>query len=325
MQRFKVLIPLIRQFKEKHLNRNIITYLICVVIASILWFLNALSKEYSAEITYPVKYTNFPAGHYPIADLPTQFRLQVKAKGFALLRYRIQTSFLPITFNVGSYCQNKNLAAFTLQTNELKDKISSQLNNEIQLQNVFPEEITFKFSEAEKKKVAVLPVVHYTLKRQYIINTIQAQPDSVWIEGPANILDTLQGIPTTEIQLKNISKNTTKTADLVSLPYCQTTENTIKVEVRVEQFTEAHKTIPLQTLQVPDSLALRLFPDNINISYEVGLSKYDKITAEDFLFAVDYPQQTNEAYLEIKAVKVPAFIKNLSFTPQKVEYIIEKK
>ena len=62
----KVNLQQIQQFKEKYLNRNIVSYLICVVIASILWFLNTLSKDYLTEITYPVKYTNFPAGKYPV-------------------------------------------------------------------------------------------------------------------------------------------------------------------------------------------------------------------------------------------------------------------
>ncbi len=49
----------IKKTKEIRLSKNIVSYLICVAIASILWLLNALSKDYSAELTYPVKYTNF--------------------------------------------------------------------------------------------------------------------------------------------------------------------------------------------------------------------------------------------------------------------------
>ena len=140
----KVNLQQIQQFKEKYLNRNIVSYLICVVIASILWFLNTLSKDYLTEITYPVKYTNFPAGKYPVAELPTQIQLTVKAKGFALLGHSIRTSFLPITFNVGSYCNHAlsdkaGIQEFILNTNDIKDKISSQLNTEIQLQSVGPE------------------------------------------------------------------------------------------------------------------------------------------------------------------------------------------
>ena len=92
----KVNLQQIQQFKEKYLNRNIVSYLICVVIASILWFLNTLSKDYLTEITYPVKYTNFPAGKYPVAELPTQIQLTVKAKGFAYWDIASALLFCPL-------------------------------------------------------------------------------------------------------------------------------------------------------------------------------------------------------------------------------------
>ena len=45
---------------ELHIKRNVVTYGICVIIATVLWFLNALNKEYTTEITYPIKYTELP-------------------------------------------------------------------------------------------------------------------------------------------------------------------------------------------------------------------------------------------------------------------------
>ena len=32
---------------ELHIKRNVVTYGICVIIATVLWFLNALNKEYT--------------------------------------------------------------------------------------------------------------------------------------------------------------------------------------------------------------------------------------------------------------------------------------
>ena len=329
MSLFKALFNRLSKLKEIHPNRNIITYLICVLIASILWFLNALNKEYSAEISYPVKYVNFPSGKYPVVSLPPQIHLEVKAKGFALLGHRIRTSFLPITFNVGTYAshfEEKNgMLDFTLNTNEIKDKISSQLSTEIKLQSVFPEKIEFKFARSVSKKVAIQPSVEYTLKRQYILNRIIATPDSILIQGPAPVIDTIYSVPTETVTLKNISKNTTRSTELQAIPGCQFEDINVKVEMQVEQFTEARKTIPITPLHVPESLILRLFPDHVQISDEIGLSQYDKITADDFEFAVEYPRNSQTTYLEVQVKKAPSNVKNLTFSPQKVEYILEKK
>lgn len=325
----QVLSQIKTKLKEIRLSKNIISYLICVLIASILWLMNALNKEYTAEISYPVKYINFPQGKYPVSNLPNQLQLEVKAKGFSLLGHRIRTSFLPVTFNMSTYVhlleQKDHIWEFRLNTNDIKDRIGGQLSSEIKLLNVYPEEILFRFAIAKTRKIAIRPVVDYTLRRQYILSSITAKPDSIAVSGPALIIDTLQYVSTLPIHLKDIGKNQVETVKLAPLPQCTFEEQNITVDIRVEQFTEARKSIPITPRHVPDSMNIRLFPPHVEISYEVGLSKYDKVSEKDFTFTVDYPQTVNATYLDIKVKKSPSFIKNLTFTPQKAEYILEKK
>lgn len=330
MSIFQNLIHEVKKLREIRLNRNIISYLVCVVIASILWLLNALNQEdYAAELTYPVKYVNFPEGKYPLTKLPSQIQLEVKAKGFSLLGYKIKTSFLPITLNVSTYSthlkQKGDVFEYVLNTNDIKDKISSQLSPDMKLLNVYPDEIVFKFATARHKKVAIRPSLDYTLKRQYILNRMTTVPDSIWISGPAPVIDTLQYVSTQTLHLENINKNMSRKVDLAKVPGCTFKEESVDLLIEVEQFTEAKKTIKITTLHAPDSMNIRLFPPNVNISYEIGLSKYDKVSDNDFIFSVDYPQNANQNFLAVKVQKSPAFIKNLSYSPQKVEYILEKK
>lgn len=317
------------KLKDFRPNRNIITYLICVVIASILWFLNALNKDYSAELSYPVKYINFPEGKYSVIKLPSQLQLEVKAKGFALLGHHIKTSFLPITFNVSTYShhlKNKDgIYEYILNTNDIKDKIGSQLSSGIKLLSVNPEEIIFRFADARQKKVAVKPDVRYTLKRQYILNRISASPDSVWVSGPAPVIDTLRYVTTEPLNFKEVGREVSRSVHLAPLPECSVQDQNINVTLEVEQFTEAKRTLPIVAERVPESMNMRLFPPTVNISYEVGLSKYDQVKDSDFVIAVVYPKDTNTPFLEVQVRKAPAFITNLTYTPQKVEYILEKK
>lgn len=165
----------------------------------------------------------------------------------------------------------------------------------------------------------------YKLKRQYILNQIKLDPDSVTVSGPANIIDKLPNVPTEMWTVKDLSRTTSKTLKLADVEYCHLNLNSTKVTLEVEQFTESRRTIAITPQLVPDSINMRLFPSTLNISYDVGLSKYDQVSDNDFLFAVDYPQNADTAYLEVKVVKAPAFIKDLKFTPQKVEFLLEKK
>ena len=125
--------------------------------------------------------------------------------------------------------------------------------------------------------------------------------------------------------VKDLSRTTSKTLKLADVEYCHLNLNSTKVTLEVEQFTESRRTVAITPRLAPDSINMRLFPSTLNISYDVGLSKYDQVSDNDFLFAVDYPQNADTAYLEVKVVKAPAFIKDLKFTPQKVEFLLEKK
>ena len=88
-------------------NKKIVTYLVFVFIATIFWFLNALSKDYTTTVSYPVNYKNLPKDKILIRELPDKLFLEVKGGGFALLRYKISTAFQPINLNVSNQLNNK--------------------------------------------------------------------------------------------------------------------------------------------------------------------------------------------------------------------------
>ena len=313
--------------QELHIKRNVITYGVCVIIATVLWFLNALNKEYTTEISYPIKYTELPKGKLLVSEPPKEMTLTIKAHGFALLRYSISTSFLPIVLNVNSLLDKKDLLEYTINTSEIKDRITTQLNTDIQLISIKPESITFKFSRFESKRVPVIPRVEYTLKRQYMLkNDISVTPDYVDISGPASILDTLKAVYTEPLSLKDLSKDVTKTVRFEDIYGTQINENDAKIKIEVERFTESKKTIPLVVKNLPDSLLIRLFPHAIDVTFDVGLSRYEVVSDTSFSFYVDYTQiKNNPAALKIQIERSPRHIKDLVFTPETVEYLIEKK
>lgn len=311
------------------IDRNIISYGICVIIAAVLWFLNALNKEYTSEISYPVKYTDFPKGKYLVSELPQNITLEVRAKGFSLLGYHISTSFLPIVFNVNTYSnhllEKNNVFSYTLRLNDIKDKISNQLSSDIKLLDIEPEEINFRFSEAESKLVAIKPEVKYTLKPQYILrNNIRCIPDSISVSGPALIIDTLNFIPTEIWNAGEISRDISKNIRLKPLQGIYFEETEVQVTIEIERYTEGKRTIRIRPIHLPDSLGIRLFPETVEVTYDVGLSKYDQINDSDFSFVVDYRKDPASSFLQVKAARYPDYIKDLDWTPQKVEYILEK-
>ena len=122
-----------RRFGKK-LDQRILAYLVCILIASMLWFLNALNKEYVTEISYPVRYTSVPDSYYLTGNLPSEIVLNVTAKGFNLLGHKMQTSFQPIEVKISSYndvfVENGSGKEYTLYTSTIRDRIAGKMNSE---------------------------------------------------------------------------------------------------------------------------------------------------------------------------------------------------
>ncbi|MDR1273970.1 MAG: YbbR-like domain-containing protein [Odoribacteraceae bacterium] len=315
--------------RQRALIKNkAVTYGVCLAIATILWFLNALNKEYITDITYPVKYNDLPKGKMLVSDVPREIKLEVKAHGFALLRHELTTSFLPIVFHVhGDVLQGRDVLERNVGADEIKARISAQFNSDIQLLHVTPESILFKFSLLKSKKVPVVTDVRYTLRQQHVLKKeLTITPDSVTVEGPAAVVDTLRAVRAKPVTLDNLAKSVSRDLDLVEVPGIRPSVDEVRLAIEVEQSTEAKKSIPLLVRDLPAHLNLRLFPPVVEVTYNVGLSRYDRVLDSHFVLSVDYRQVTGAPNaLAVKVEKCPPFIENLTLSPGQVEYLIERK
>ena len=125
-------------------DKRIVVFMVCLLIATVLWFLNALSKEYSTTITYPVKYVNPPGNQFLSNTPPAKFDLKVEAHGFTLLRHKLNLSFSPIVLNLTNTTQNLEgeTGAYTIRSETLRSRISDQVSSEIRIIEVLPDFFT---------------------------------------------------------------------------------------------------------------------------------------------------------------------------------------
>ena len=268
-----------------------------------------------------------PKDRLLVSNVPKELMVEVRGQGFSLLRHYIGRSFLPIVFNVYTdILQKKNLSEKTLNTNELRERIQNQLTSGIQFQRIKPEIIRFEFSPSKEKTVPVVPLVDYTLKRQYILrDSISITPSSITVSGPAAVIDTLRAIYTKPIQFKELAKDVSKSISFIPVEGVSFEENNATLNIEVERVTESKKNIPLVVRHLPAEFEIRLFPPHIELSFDVGLSRYDQIKDSDFVVSVDYRKITNSSALTITVEKHPPFIQNLTYTPERVEFLIEKR
>jgi YbbR domain-containing protein len=141
------------------------------------------------------------------------------------------------------------------------------------------------------------------------------------------VLDTIVQINTEHKQLENITQTLVTTIPLKKHhSQLQYSEKKVKITIPVEQFTEGEVKKELVVKNLPDSIVLRTFPRTIHITYLVGLSNYENVIPELFKVTVDYNDiEKDSERIPVKVEKAPDYLKSYSYSPHKVDYIIEKK
>lgn len=301
-----------------------------LALSIILWFMIALNKDYTTDINYPIRFKNFPENKTLIGELPLNLRLRVSAHGYMLLSNRISSRYIPIMFNVSSFTLTRlpgqDSSFFYLETRFIQDYVAKQLNDEFKIISIKPDTLIFPFARVVSKKVPVFANINYSLDKQLILKDLPfLSPDSVVVSGPDYILDTLQIAPTETTDIGILSSTVEKNLKLKKIKHISYSNDNVKVLFTIEKFTEKTLNIPISVNNLPDSLKLQVFPRNIQLTCQVGLSNFDHLQTGMFEASVDYKEIVSGiSRLQVNLTNQPNFIRAIKFKPKTVEFLIEK-
>jgi hypothetical protein len=312
------------------LNRRFLIFFFFLLLSIVFWFLTALNKEYVTSISYPVRYIRFPEDRVLVSDVPDRLELTVNANGFTLLSYQLRSRLTPILFDVNSYSPNRlgnDPSSRYILSSDAKEGIARQLSNEIEIIDIHPDSLIFRFASRITNKVPVRPRLNLAFEKQFMqVGPYTIEPDSVNISGPQVIVDTISYVWTEELTQSGVNESFSLELKLDPINKIEFNPIEIWLQVPVEKFTEASVTVPIEVINLPDSLVLRTFPGKVNINCQVGLSAYETLNEHLFRAVVDYAEAGTMlgSRLQVNLIKVPEYIQALNYTPKSVEYILEK-
>lgn len=308
-------------------DKQIVVFLVCLLIATSLWFLNALSKDYATNVTYPVKFVNPPSNQFVSNKLPSKFELQVEAHGFTLLRHKLSLSFSPIVINLTQITRElePNAERYSIRSADLLNLVSNQISNEISVSNIRPEYFPLILDSLKTKVVPVRFNAKLAFKPQFNLKApVTVNPDTVSITGPGILLDSIIFL---ETEFKSFERLDTEIERVLSVQHPERTTvspEKVTIKIPVEKYTEKAIKIPVQIKNKPDSLKMMLFPSEVTLSVLVGLSEFENVTSADFDVTVDYNSiQKNSESIQVQIENEPSYIEILRLSPENVEYLIE--
>jgi hypothetical protein len=311
-------------------EKRVAAYLVCVVIATGFWFLNALGKMYTVELAVPVKYYNFPNNKTFEGNLPNKFQFTVRAHGFTILRYRVGLLFGPLDFDVNEMTNDRMIGSkqikYMFPTHQFFNELAYKMSSDIEILSMSPDTLFFGFGKTIQKKVKVKPVVKVNLQKQYQISgEIKASPGEILVTGPQSVIDTLHAVCTKMQEFENVSKTIRGHVEIAPMNNLFYNQRSVSLQIPVEEFTEKQMNVSISMTDVPPDVKIKLFPPKSKVSFLVGLSQFSEIRPENFKLAVSYSEVGNGAQrLHVKMLSTPPFLYDVKFSPEEIEYLIEK-
>jgi hypothetical protein len=312
-------------------HKRFLAFLFFVLLSAVFWFFRSLSNEYETEIQYPVRYVNIPENKVMLGTMPEKLTLMVNAKGRKLLLGKMKLNLIPIKFDVNSFIQHKPTSdSLFILTNSIKDILSEELEN-MKIISISPDTLFFRFTPVIVRKVAIRPVFHdqqHLFAPQYMINgTVWTDPDSLIISGPKNLLAGISYIKTESLDITGISDTVTLSCTLEKLPGISYSQKKVRVTIPVDSYTQAEYFLPVVTMNLPDSLEIKTFPERIRVTFNITLHNYNKIESGQVTPHINYEEilKSPSSRLRLFLPDTPHMVSAIMFSPEKVEYLLTRK
>ncbi|NLU38321.1 MAG: hypothetical protein GXX78_05455 [Bacteroidales bacterium] len=312
-------------------NNKPFVFLICLLIATVLWFVKALDKNYEITISVPVRYTNVPKNKILVNPPPSKLDLKIRAHGFILVRNKFSLSTTPINLDIKQAINSSNNSQstneFVIITDKFIPQISEQLSPDIIVTDVSPDSFVSFYDVVSEKKVKVVSNIQVTCQNQYFLSdSIGITPEYITVRGPAVILDTLKAIPTSNIKFNGLNKPMQTEVPLEKIDQLEYTVTNVSIEIPVSQFTEYTGVVPITLKNVPQNITLITFPAKVTVSCLLAYDKFSLVGSNDFIVEADYNNiNPSTSKLSISIKKQPAFVRSVKIQPSEIEYIIKKK
>ena len=313
----------LKQKTERKNKRSLLTFLVFLVLSTVLWLLIKLSEDYTTQTLFGVKIIDMPADKWLVSDEPT-VKLSLNIDGFHTLKLTtIREGKRTVTLSLDEVpyrLEDGNTYSFSSQY--VAEKVADLLGVNASDITMNEAKVYFSLVPLKSKLVPVELQADIKTARQYGVYGIPIlDPASVTIYGPQDVIDTVKTVKTALLSHPNAAADFSEMVRLQlydGLIQCNT--KFVKATVNIEKFTETEVSVPIA---LPDSLRLRLFPDAMQVKCLVAIKDYGNLAPENFKAEFNVEQlRALKPLLDVRLVSWPQNVQVLETRPDKVEYVI---
>ncbi|RZW44640.1 MAG: YbbR-like domain-containing protein, partial [Flavobacteriaceae bacterium] len=251
-------------------KRKINIFFLFFLLALIFSILTKLSTDYTQTISFTVEASHIPEDKVIIKDSIQKLNITLTTYGFKLIRYQLSEPSIEI--NIDRLDKDDHYFIWT----EHKEfaNIVAQFDANVKIDNINPDTLKLRYDTNAVKKIPVILNSKIKFSPGYdLLNSFAITPDSVKVIGPKIVIDAISEVQTDTLEQIEVNKDISTSVALQISGNDQITysQNKVKVEGRVDRFTEGSVSVPVIVKNVPENVNLKIYPKSIDVIYYASL------------------------------------------------------
>ena len=305
-------------------GRNLLTFIVFLLISTIFWFLMALNDEVQEDYKVPLLLEDFPKQVTVISGVVPTVNVTVKDKGSALAKFAWGAKpVLKLSYDEFSRPADNHLLFNEAQLNSA---LRGVFGSSALVVGVKPDSLHLYYTTNPGIPVKVVVDADITTLPQYeAFGSPRISTDSVTLYS--NLKERLQikELPTAPISLSRLSDTTTVDVSILVPDGMRAIPSKVRVTFPVEPLVSKTRRLKVEPVNVPDGMRLIPFPSIVEATYLLPKSTYASANST-LRVTVDYDDVTpGKKTLPLRLSGMPPYYQSARLAIQEVEYIIEQE
>jgi hypothetical protein len=282
-------------------KKNWKAVVLCLFAATVFWFFNALNKNYSANINFPLTFDYDQEKYIPVKKLPSTLRINVSGLGWDLFRKSSGLKVPPLVIPLEHPTEIRKIVGSTLPA-----LFTTQLEG-LQINFVLTDTLYVSIDERIKKKLALkVDSLRKYLHADYgLLGEVEIGNDSVLIEGPRRVLDSLGKTITLQLPDKNINRDFNEEVEITfrNDQLVKRDPPVTFVSFEVEKLVEVNDRIELTIVNIPKRSRSAIEVKEVNCTFRLPVSLVKKIPEDSLRAVIDLKDLPRGSYKIVPTIK----------------------
>jgi len=304
-------------------NRDLKIVILCIIGATIIWFLSALNKTYTTVIKCPIELNYDREGTVEVVSPPRNVQVNVSGVGWDLLKQSLSFRRNPLKINIENPIETKRLAGYSIQP------LLSQHLSSLNLNFVVTDTVYFDIQRQESKKLFVyVDSSSISMKRFYqIISPLHVSPDTVLITGYESLINNLSDtlsirLPESEIDANYSEKIYIDNFDLSLVSF---SPSEVDVNFDVSRFVDYSRNFQIDLVNFPMDSSVYIVPSLVNLRFKIQEKRRDNFPDTDFVVIVDYNNiNQQDSTIRIELISYPTYVEEVQMDTSLVKVRYKK-